>query len=70
MTPERFKLEPHDKSSPTWQRIERHLIDRLQVLRRQNDATMTTERTEHIRGRIAQLKELLALVNEDPAPPT
>lgn len=64
MIPERFKLEPHDRTNPMWQRIERHMVERLDALRRQNDATTTPERTEHIRGRIAQLKELLALADE------
>ena len=40
----------------------------LADLRARNDAHLAPERTADIRGRIAQLKELLALANE-PKPP-
>jgi len=70
MTPERFKLEAHERTSPTWQRIERHMIDRLAMLRQQNDASTSPERTENLRGRIAQLKELLAVAADERPPQT
>ena len=35
-----------------------------------NDTSLPPERTEHIRGRIAQLKALLALADEPKPPPT
>ena len=64
MTREPFKLAAHERTSPVWQRLERHMQDRLATLRIQNDASATPERTADIRGRIAMLKELLSLADE------
>ena len=69
MTPERFTLAAHDRTSPTWRSLEQHMTHRLASLRMQNDAPATPERTEHIRGRIAMLKEILTL-GEEPRIPT
>ena len=64
MTPARFKLEAHDRMNPLWVRLEAHMRQRRDELRTMNDATAPIERTENLRGRIAQLTELLALANE------
>ena len=42
----------------------------LAELRALNDTSLPPDRTEHIRGRIAQLKALLALADEPKPPPT
>jgi len=68
MTPERFKLAPQDRTNPLWIKLERHMQQVLAELRLMNDSTLPMERTEKLRGRIAQLKELLALADE-PKPP-
>lgn len=68
MAAERFKLEPHDRINPLWVRLERHMQQELENMRVMNDSTVPMERTEKLRGRIAQLKELLALADE-PKPP-
>lgn len=68
MTPERFKLQPQDRTNPLWLRLEKHMQQVLAEQRALNDATRPMDKTEHIRGRIAQLKELLAL-GDDPRPP-
>lgn len=70
MTPDRFKLEPHDRMNPLWLRLEKHMRHRLGELRATNDASVPPERTENLRGRIAQLKELLALADEPAKPQT
>ena len=44
--------------------------DQLADLRQMNDAPMTPERTADLRGRIAQLKELLALADPPRTPQT
>ena len=59
MALEAFKLEPQDRTSPLWVRLEAHLRQALAEQRLMNDATMPVERTENIRGRIAQIKLLL-----------
>jgi hypothetical protein len=68
MTPDKFRLLPHERTSPLWKSLERHMQERIAELRVCNDATLSPERTEKLRGRIEQLKELLALGNE-PKPP-
>jgi hypothetical protein len=56
---EAFKLEPQDRTNPLWIRLEAHLQQALAEQRLMNDSTQTMERTENIRGRIAQIKLLL-----------
>ena len=68
MSAEKFSLAPHERASPLWKSLERHMQEQLADLRARNDATLTPEKTEHLRGRIAQLKALLALADE-PKPP-
>ena len=70
MTGERFRLQPQDRTNPLWLRIERHMQQRLAECRALNDASLTLERTENTRGRIAELKALLALADEPRTPPT
>ena len=57
----RFALLAVDRRSALWIALSDHMIDRLNVLRQQNDSHLPIEQTERLRGRIAQLKELLAL---------
>lgn len=57
-------LEPHETRSALWQRLHAHLTERLDALRRSNDGDMSMEETQRLRGRIAQLKEILALGRE------
>lgn len=62
--PEKFHLAPHERTSPLWIGLERHMQRELEELRARNDAHLPPERTADIRGRIAQLKALLALADE------
>jgi hypothetical protein len=50
-----------DTSSQSWREIAAFLFDRLQSLRARNDMPQTEADTNVIRGRIAEVKELLAL---------
>ena len=59
MAIEPFRLEPQDRTNPLWIRLEAHLQQALAEQRLMNDSTQTMERTENIRGRIAQIKLLL-----------
>ena len=70
MTREKFRLAPHERINPLWVALERHMQQSLAELRALNDTSLPPERTEHIRGRIAQLKALLALADEPKPPPT
>lgn len=70
MTPERFRLAPHERANPLWLSLERHMQQTLAEMRAMNDTSLPPERTEHIRGRITQLKALLALADEPTPPPT
>jgi hypothetical protein len=63
------ELNLNDFSSATWVKLRLLFESRLDVLRKRNDANLSTEDTAHIRGQIAALKALLAL-EEDPAKPT
>ena len=58
-----------DTASATWKFVEQHANERIQALRVSNDkASMDATQTAHTRGRIAELKELLALAKA-PAQP-
>ena len=57
---------PTDFSSPTWTRLKEHCQARLLALRTQNDKTLSADETAKVRGRIAEVKRILALDN--PAP--
>ncbi len=70
MKPERFRVAPHERTNPLWVSLERHMRKSLAELRALNDTSLPPDRTEHIRGRIAQLKALLALADEPQQPPT
>ena len=70
MIHDRFKLEPQERTNPLWVRLERHMQQTLAELRALNDTSLPPERTEKIRGRIEQLKALLALADEPKPPPT
>lgn len=61
------KLERHEIDSPLWQRLKAHLEEEIRIQRTKNDGDHDAIRTADIRGRIAQLKALLALGNLDPA---
>lgn len=65
-----FRLEPQDRTNPLWIKLEAHMQRTLAELRALNDASLPMERTENTRGRIAQLKALLALADEPKPPPT
>ena len=67
---EKLRLAPHERAHPLWVSLERHMRQSLAELRSLNDTSLPPDRTEHIRGRIAQLKALLALADEPQPPPT
>ena len=59
-----------DFNSPTWRAIEKLAGQQLTTLREKNDSlSLDAIRTAELRGRIAALKDLLALGNPAPAQP-
>lgn len=65
-----FRLNPLERATPLWARIAEHYTERLATLRAQNDQQgLSPERTEFIRGQIAECKALLQLA-QDPPPVT
>lgn len=61
-----MKLDAIETRSAAWMKVERHLRERLEVLRCRNDGALTVEETSNLRGRIAQVKEILALGIPEP----
>ena len=62
-----FKLTKTDELSATWQKLEKYFKDRLDLLRRDNDKQKDEIQTAYLRGRILEVKSLLALTkNEQP----
>ena len=62
-----IQLSQADKSSPVWRALEQHYAERLQTLRAKNDAALTPEQTERIRGQIFEVKAFLGLADERPS---
>lgn len=56
-----MKLDTRDIQSALWVRLRAHLQERMDLCRRKNDGDLDPDETARLRGRIAQLKEILAL---------
>jgi len=63
---EKFCLAEHEKHSALWRALMRRCEERLTELRQMNDADQTLEGTAKLRGRIAEVKTLLALDKSEP----
>lgn len=50
-----------DLSSGAWLRISAHLVAKLDEYRKKNDGNLAPDRTAELRGRIAEVKRILAL---------
>lgn len=50
-----------EKKSAVWLKLQAHLEARLLAARARNDAPLTPEQTQKLRGEIAALKEFLRL---------
>jgi len=61
-------LDELEANSAVWLKIRAHLEGRLAIAHRRNAKSMSIERTEKLRGRIAELEYLVALGK--PAPQT
>jgi len=62
ITPEpKFKLSKAQVNSPIWNELMNYFIDRLDQLRCENDSNKDEVQTANHRGRIAEIKALIAL---------
>lgn len=59
-----FKLAASDRESQTWARLKRHIEERIETLRVENEADLDPSATAKTRGRIAELKSLLRLAKD------
>lgn len=64
-----MKLTTQDFQSATWQKIAALCEQRLDVLRKQNDGPLDAIETANKRGRIAEVKRILAMANPSPTKP-
>lgn len=65
--PERFTLTYADKQSVLWVGLTEHIKERIGDLQRKLEGPLPPEETANHRGRIAELRALLAL-EKDPPP--
>ena len=61
-----FELGAGERRSPTWIALEEHYTKRLADLRAQNDTPKDELATAMLRGKIAEVKELLKLGKDKP----
>ena len=61
-------LTTEDLHSATWLKLRAHYTAELAKQRARNDGKLSVEDTAKLRGRIATIKELLALEHPDPVP--
>ena len=59
-------LAPIERQSAIWLKLKKHYEARLELLRAKNDGNLDAIETVRLRGRIAEIKGLLAL--DDPGP--
>lgn len=57
---------PQELHSAVWIKLREHLQDRLTAMRCQNDGELDPIATARLRGRIAAIKEILALGQPTP----
>ena len=58
---EKFELTPQERDSALWKKLKEHYEGKLSVRRLQNDGDKDEIETSRLRGRIAEIKELLGL---------
>lgn len=56
-----MKLTEQERNSELWRKLKAHMEARLHEHRVENDKAQSVEKTEKLRGRIAELKHLMNL---------
>lgn len=62
------RLTAAEAATQLWDELSRFISRRLNLMRAENDNDKDPIKTAHLRGRIAAMKELLALGSQEPAP--
>ena len=66
MSEDRVVFTPQEKQSAAWIKLQKYLEQRLALLRAQNDMDKTEGDTARLRGRIYEVKSLMALNADEP----
>jgi hypothetical protein len=66
---DKFHLTREERASPLWARVREILEERIAKHRLANDSDRPPEETAKLRGRIAELKDLLKLEKDPPQAP-
>lgn len=61
-----MNINQSDRDSPLWRQLTEYYADRLDKLRHENDASITPEQTNHLRGRIAEVIQFLGIEKDRP----
>lgn len=61
-----LKLLESERKSALWLKLEKHINERIDVMRRRNDGDLDDRETARLRGKIAAFKELLELGQDPP----
>jgi hypothetical protein len=61
-----MKLIPIEIDSPLWSKLRVELELRLETLRKENDGSHSHDETQKLRGRIAEVKTVLAWADTPP----
>ena len=56
-----MRMQTSDFQTVTWRRLEKQLSARIEELRIMNDGNLSMEKTAELRGKIAELKQILSL---------
>lgn len=62
-----FSLERHERESVVWDKLFKHLQERLETMRLTLEKTEDQDQSQKIRGRIIEIRHLLDL-NKEPHP--
>lgn len=55
-----------ESNSPLWSKLREYYAARLETMRAKNDGMLTPDETSRLRGRIQEIKNLLALEYQAP----
>ena len=65
--PPSFALTHIERQSPMWGRLMAHFAEQVELLRNQLEGPKSESDTARLRGRIAELRSVMALNDEVPA---
>jgi len=56
----------HERQGAVWQKLKRHLEERLATMRAKNDGNLDEMKTARLRGQIAEVKALMSFGTDKP----